>query len=65
MIFIEINNFPKQNRILWAHMGPNPDRAPTRTGPQPGLGPGVEPCMFDLCFMFFLLLFSLFMLDLL
>ena len=21
-----------------AHMGPNPDRAPTRTGPQPGLG---------------------------
>ena len=27
-------------RALWAHMGPNPDRAPTRTGPQPGPGPG-------------------------
>ena len=24
-------------RALWAHVGPNPDRAPTRTGPQPGL----------------------------
>ena len=23
---------------MWAHMGPNPDRAPTRTGPQPGPG---------------------------
>ena len=26
-------------RALWAHMGPNPDRAPTRTGPLPGPGP--------------------------
>ena len=26
-------------RALWAHMGPNPNRAPTRTGPQPGPGP--------------------------
>ena len=25
-----------------AHMGPNPDRAPTRTGPQPGLGPNPD-----------------------
>ena len=24
-------------------MGPNPDRAPTRTGPQPGPGPGEGP----------------------
>ena len=24
-------------------MGPNPDRAPTRTGPQPGLGPNPSP----------------------
>ena len=24
---------------VWAHMGPNPDRAPTGTGPQPGPGP--------------------------
>ena len=24
-------------------MGPNPDRAPTRTGPQPGLGPKPGP----------------------
>ena len=23
---------------IWAHMGPNPDRAPTRTGPQAGPG---------------------------
>ena len=23
-------------------MGPNPDRAPTRTGPQPGLGPNPD-----------------------
>ena len=30
-------------RALWAHMGPNPDRAPTRTGPQPGLGPNPGP----------------------
>ena len=30
-------------RALWAHMGPNPDRVPTRTGPQPGPGPLVEP----------------------
>ena len=29
----------KHNRIFWAHMGPNPDRALTRTGPQPGPGP--------------------------
>ena len=30
-------------RALWAHMGPNPGRAPTRTGPQPGLGPNPGP----------------------
>ena len=28
--------------FLWAHMGPNPDRAPTRTGLQPGLGPNPD-----------------------
>ena len=34
--FHQNQRFVKQNR---AHMGPNSDRAPTRTGPQPGLGP--------------------------
>ena len=40
--FIRINDFLSKIgpiRALWAHMGPNPDRAPTRTGPQPGPGP--------------------------
>ena len=51
MIFIKINDFLSKIgpiRALWAHMGPNPDRAPTRTGPQPGPGPiGVENLVFD------------------
>jgi len=41
MIFIKINYFLKKIVSfgpIRAHMGPNPDRAPTRTGPQPGPG---------------------------
>ena len=46
MVCIKINDF--LNKIgtiwaLWAHMGPNLDRAPTRTGPQPGPGPRLGP----------------------
>ena len=47
MIFIKINDFLSKIgpiRALWAHMGPNSDRAPTRTGPQPGPGLGFKRC---------------------
>ena len=56
MIFIKINSFLNKIGPLWAHkglygpirahMGPNPDRAPTRTEPQPGLGPNPGPGRF-------------------
>ena len=38
-------------RAIWAHMGPNPERAPTRTGPQPG--PYVMYVLDFLCFLEF------------
>ena len=36
MFFIKFNNLLSKIGPIWAHkgpMGPNPDRAPTRTGP--------------------------------
>ena len=45
-ILFEKNNVLLNNIVsfgpLWAHMGPNPDRAPTWTGPEPGLGPNPD-----------------------
>ena len=38
LIQVKSKRMDKKTNIK-AHMGPNPDWAPTRTGPQPGPGP--------------------------
>ena len=46
-IYICISPIPKKKHKgpygpIWAHMGPNPDQAPTRTGPQDSEREGVR-----------------------